>query len=177
MASSHTAVSYLCQETSFLCKFLKSFVNELQVQAGALGRGAVVFVFPVTQKVDVSAMVLCGQFKKGYGQMTLCTFDPRNTDSNRRRSEKCCVFLCEGKKKIKHRANKMTELFHTHTHAWIGGIEILTALDLLLNGCRWGWITLRDPFVDQFMKLRCGVVIACLFLHFLQKHEKRKSLD
>lgn len=76
------------------------------------------------------------------------------------------------KGKIKQRANKMTQLFDTH--AWTGSIKFLTALDLLLNGCPWIWITLRDPFVDQCIKLRCCVVNTCLFVNFLQIHKKEK---
>lgn len=63
LAPSHTTVAYLCQEITFLFKFLKRFLNELQVQAGALGRGAVVFVVPVRQKVDVSATIFCRHLK------------------------------------------------------------------------------------------------------------------
>lgn len=110
------------------------------------------------------------------GNITSSTFDPGNIDSNRKRSKKCCGFLCEiffrGHKK--QTANKMTQLFHTH--AWIGGIKILTALDLLLNSCLWFRIILRDPFVDQCMKLRCCVVDTGLFVGFLEMNGKRKSV-
>lgn len=134
-------------------------------------------VFSVRQTVGVSAMIQFRQIKNiSEGNITLSTFDPGNIDSNRKRSKKCCGFLCEkifrGKKK--QTANKITQLFHTH--AWIRGIKILTALDLLLNSCPWFRIILRDPFVDQCMKLRCCVVDTGLFVGFLKMNEKRKTV-
>lgn len=75
-------------------------------------------VFSVRQKVGVSAMIQCRQIKNiSEGNITSSTFDPGNIDSNRKRSKKCCGFLCEKcyrEKKPKQTANKMTQLFHTH---------------------------------------------------------------
>lgn len=162
---------------SVLCKFLESALDKLQVQAAALGRGPEVLVFSVRQTVGVSAMIQFRQIKNiSEGNITSSTFDPGNIDSNRKRSKKCCGFLCENffRGKKKQTANKMTQLFHIH--AWIGGIKILTALDLLLNSCLWFRTILRDPFVDQCMKLWCCVVDTGLFVGFLEMNEKRKSV-
>lgn len=117
LAPSHTTVSYLFQETFILCKLLKSFWNELQVQAGAFGRGAEVFVFPVRQKVDVSALISCGTIKnvevKGH-----CPPLIQETLIQTGSGAKSAVDFSVRERKD-NQANKTTELVHTHA----GGLK------------------------------------------------------
>lgn len=105
---SHTSASYLCQELSLLCKFLKSALNKLQVQAGALAGGSEVSFFSVRQKLSVSATIQCWQTTNAIDDhVTSSTVDPGSTDSNRKRSKTRFGFLCWSSFK-KNKQNKTT---------------------------------------------------------------------